>query len=383
MITLEARVTERIEAEFHIPKAMTEARSKLYRGDKLTRKEVENFLGEGTYQAYKFAHEHAKGLRRYCDNAEDSHWVESAERARNLGFDNVYVISELNHDVVEDISKDIEEAYYKIEEIRSNFGDDVARNVAIVTNRYSIMIECIEKLTEGTPATGYSRKILLDTLESIEKRVADSPIEERFTNKFKGLKEIINGLNIDEVNRKIEKDKRYSIFEEMKLKTYELFIADIFGNAIERYERREERYDAGIIIKALDDIDNLRTVADPHQLPLMERTLGKIDTFLEYAEKFNDYLVSKGKENEGFLTVYGALKDQLIEQLVRRRFAIEFYNDTRFTHARARIDEKIAYYSKRFNIDTKSVIERVVSQLGGDEGIPSFVAKSLRVLINA
>src|SRR3989338_8862215 len=104
--SLEERVAERIAKGFQ-PSSITEIYERLYKGELLTREQAEGRLGEGTFDAYAYAHKAEVGLWRLCGNAAISHMVECGERAKNLGFEFVYVAVALLHDSVEDRSKAI------------------------------------------------------------------------------------------------------------------------------------------------------------------------------------------------------------------------------------------------------------------------------------
>ena len=359
MANLEERVAERIAEEFHVPKVMTETRRKLYEGELLTIEEAEGFLGEGTFEAYFYAHTAVEGLWRRCGNVAISHMVEVGERANSLDFGFVYVIANLLHDAVEDKSNVIKDAYEWAEDIRARFGNEAARNVATITNHYAVLIEDIERITIGTPVTGYTNNILLGVLESMRADAGES-ISTRFERHFSRLGGIIRELNIDEINKKISRDNRYSIFDEMKSRAYGLYIDDIFDDARERHELGEEGYDVGVIVKGMDNIDNLRTMGI--DVPVMEKTLGKIEAFLRRAEKFKGYISSMGEENEGFLTVYGALKEQLVEQTIARRLAAGLLNDSRYVHTLSYLDGKINDYTTRFGIDSVPIAKRLHEQ---------------------
>ena len=358
MTSLEERVAGRIAREFHVRRVMTPTREKLYRGELLTREEAEEFSGEGTSDAYLYAHKAAEGLLRRCGNVAISHMVEVGERAKNLDFGFVYVAVALLHDAVEDKSKVIKDAYKLAEGIGTKFDDEIARNVAAITNHYAILIGGIERLAIGTPATG-SNDALLDALDMLRTEAGDGVIA-GFDGHFSGLGAIIRDLDIGKVNEKISRDDKYSIFDELKSRAYWLYIADIFSDAVERYERGEKWYDVGVIVKGIDNIDNLRTMG--LDVPVMEKTLSKIETFLRHAEGFKDFLSSGGEENEGFLVVYGALKEQLVEQVIARRLALGQLNDTRYDHSLAYLKEKIEDYTARFGIDPAPIIKRLQEQ---------------------
>ena len=146
----------------------------------------------------------------------------------------------------------------------------------------------------------------------------------------------------------------------MKSRAYGLYIDDIFDDACERHELGEEGYDVGVIVKGMDNIDNLRTMG--LDVPVMEKTLGKIEAFLRCAEKFKGYISSMGEENEGFLTVYGALKEQLVEQTIARRLAAGLLNDSRYVHTLSYLDGKINDYTTRFGIDSVPIAKRLHEQ---------------------
>jgi hypothetical protein len=354
-------VAERVHDEFYRRKDIDETDRKLYRGEKLEEKEVEHFLGESMWKIYEYVHNSTIGQQRKCGNSAISHMFEVAVRAHDLGFSYVYSVTGLLHDSLETKCKQLKDIRGHIEEIggvieRDEIRDEVLRDVVKITNPYSLLIECIERRTSGTPATGYTQDLLRVTLDTIRDNAGEG-ISTEFKEQFNILYRVIRELDISEVNDKITKNPNYSVAEELKARTYGLYIADIFADARERYKGSEERYDVVVIVKGMDNIDNLRTMG--LDKPVMEKTLGKTETFLRYAEEFKNFLSARGEENKGFLTVYDALKDQLIEQLLERKNVLGGLSDTRYIPIREYVEAKIKEYSEKYQIDVKPIAKRI------------------------
>lgn len=395
MKALGHNIQRAIKDEFYKPKDMGPTERKLYYGDKLTPEEAVGLLDKDwnrdaseapIWEVYEYAHEAVIGRKRKCGNAEISHEFEVGGRAHDLGFGYVYTATGLLHDTIEAKSEEegIGSVPGLVEDIKKKkfggniTGDKIAYNVATLSNYYSILIKQWGNLITKTPSGKYTKKALREGLNYIKDDVEEDILTD-FNKQFGTLDSLINELDINDVNRKIREDHTYSIVDDFKLRAYEQYTVDIFKDTTEQFLKGEvETYDIGIVVKGLDGIDNLRTMGESKLV--MEKTLYKIETFLDYAEGFLDNPSLRDAKHEKFLTAYEALKDQLIEQLIVRRDSLKILPDTRYIPIREFVDGKINEYSARFDIDAK-LIEKLVRKRNRNNLFSKFIG-AMRDLIS-
>ncbi len=374
---------------------MSDERLKLQHGEQVIKTWIEDHIGRGMYHAYMFVYPHAEGKQRYCDVSEQTHWVETAERAHLLDesardqdlsfrFGTFYTTTALFHDIVNDTCKDLGQACERLDQIKQ-FGSEIAYNVEVVSNIYSKIIDSIERTTKGVEATGYSKDILRKAIETIEAKTEEK-VKERFENEIGKSKEIIENVNIQKINKKIRADGDVSIFDEMKLEGNKYHVADLFSDAYLRFTQCDDLYDVSIFVESLNIIDNLRTATQTNQVKVMKKILGKIDTFLERADDFVDMPEMIGK-NQGFEIAHTALKAQVIDQLIRGRMGLVVRDDTNFYEAESFFDKKIEHYSTKFEINpdpikmkiAKETVTEIVKLTGepvNEDVLPGYLATS-------
>ena len=310
-----------------------------------------------------------KGRERDCGNSEISHSVEVGVRADDFYFPFLYVAGGVMHETLEvkceeegissvpGILKEVKKKKFGGEYL----GDKLSEFVEVDSNLYGIPVEQWGHLIKTTPSGRYTKKAMLQGLDDLREYTSED-ILSRFDKQFIALEDTIKHSDINEINNMVKERRSYSIVKDFKLRLYENYIADIFKDASRRLldEKDYDTYDVGIVVKGLDGIDNLRTMGDSR--PVMERTLRKIEIFLDYADGFLDNPRLREAEHEKIWIVYGSLKDQLIEQLIVRRNALGGYGNTRYIPIKEFIDNKIIEFSKKYEIDTELIEERVRNQ---------------------
>ena len=338
-------------------KKLSEVGKKLYYDKVLSPEELEVFLGDGMYELYLMAYDAVKGQTRKCGNAAIAHMVECGERAKNLGFGPVIISTLSIHDVIEASAKHCMDVPKIEESIKQKFGEEIAKNVSVMSNYYSLITECLQG---DLYQVGYGDSLkdsllnLINTYKDRLHKISDSRFDKsRFDKYFDRLFSLIQN---EEVNLNV-----HTIFDELKSKTYGNYIVDLFKDASDRLKDGEKDYDVAIIAKGIDNIDNLRTMSGGKRSAI-DKTLNKVDLYLKYAEGFMDIPDQKGKENEKLLTVYEGLKDQVIEQLLARKHGLEHRNDPRYITLKEYIGEKIMEFSSKYSIDISPIEERLKRQ---------------------
>lgn len=325
--------------------------------------DVKAELGADAIPPFRYALTCFEGLQRASGEPAICHTADVAIRAADLGLPSKYVTTSLLHDCVEDTCASPNACVHALREIDRRFGSEMHDNVALLTNRYSVIVnQAIRSLASRSVPLPMEPESLNRLAAEIRvlRRGLDDGVQEALSKVYQRLAEsltdldLTTGLEIHRVNR------RYNITAEIAMYIYGLFIDDMVDDFKVRYpktpvpgsENGESAgfYDVVLVVKFMDAVDNLRTSAATERLKL-EKILRKVQMVLDKSFHLHGYLHQNNLKDRVFSLTYEYLKYTLVEQMIERKQALQNLADTRFSPLSDFMIEQIANLEKKYKIE--------------------------------
>lgn len=297
-------------------------------GEDVPDDDVEQALGEGTVPVFRFAQARMAGrVRKTTREPSFCHSADVALRAVDLGFGPEVVKLGLLHDVVEDSTKGLEAPLRLLEQVGERFGDGLARDLRLVSNRYSLLLGEACRLLDPVPPIGPEAfGPVRDALGRLYEGLSPE-LQEAYRHEFHRLLYFFHDLDLAEGARMARLDHGYTLAKELSLHAYRPFVEELADDA---RDRGTPLYEQALVGKGLDLVDNLRTTEIAAFHPL-QRIVHKAEVYLD--KTFYLHAVARGRGAGGsFLVFYDYVKHHLVEQLEERSRALAFLSDSRFAY---------------------------------------------------
>ena len=321
-------------------------------GQSLSDNDIGGVLGMDAVPAFRYAERSLSGfVRRTTGEPALCHSAYIALRALDLGYPQRVVQVALLHDTVEDRSRNLLEISQHLSEIRSLFGEDVARDVRCSTNVYSTIIRGIESaLPRGLAFDDSTKPVLADAL-SKHRSALGFQLADEYDREYRQLLDYFLGqIDLRGGERKARLDKKYTVVSELRLQSYRLFVEDIHDDARLRIPPRDSHlHEVILVVKALDLVDNLRT-SEVANFGSLERILLKVETFLDCTFFLHEYIHQRPDVHSTFINVYDYLKCHLVEQLIERKRAMMYLADTRFAFVADYLVKQISHLQAKYKV---------------------------------
>lgn len=312
--------------------------------------DVVEVLGAPSLAAFRYAQQHLAGyLRKTTREPSFCHSADIGLRAADLGYDTHVVQVGLLHDVVEDRSRDLAGMLRMLDEVRDRFGDRVARDVRLLSNRYSLLVECVGRRLSGelafSPAAlDVVRAALRSYRAELEPAVAQS-----FAYEFDQLQGyFLSTVSLDEGARRASVDRKYGLLHDLKLQAYGLFVEQLGDHARSATDGRGFD-ETALVVKSLDLVDNLRTSGVAEGMAL-ERILVKAEYFLDKTFYLHAVVHDRRLPQLTYVALYEYLKHHLVEQLFERRRALAFLADSRFAYLVQYLDREARRLQAKYQV---------------------------------
>jgi hypothetical protein len=256
----------------------------------------------------------------------------------------------LLHDTVEDRSRTLVDAARHLDDVEGRFGAEVARDVRVLTNRYTLVIEPAGRhIPRDLPFAEASVRQLRNGLELAW---SDLPAEvrARFDYEFhQAFHWFLPRVDVGAGERVARVDRGYTVLHEVLLQAYHLFIEEIADDARSRGgENVESFHDTCLTSKSLDFVDNLRTT-EVASWTALERISLKTEIFLDGTFFLHDVAYQQNVRTT-FPMLYDYVKLHLIEQLAERRSALAQLVDTRFGYLAEYLVHQIARLQRKYKV---------------------------------
>jgi hypothetical protein len=351
------------------PKDLFDGRENLRRfsdhiaaGERVTDEEVVSAFSPALLESFRYAAKTLAGrVRRVTGAPSISHSVDSALRAKLLGFSEDYVRTCLLHDVVEDTSKNLEQIAQGLQKVRSRFGDEVARDVRILTNRYSVIFETVAPLV--MPRLPFELESLEPVRVQISRMRRELPetLQREFSYEFPFLldhfyNQLLNSVNLDSCKKRANLDHNYTFVSELKLQAYHVYIVELADDACTRLNPwRTLFYDRALVTKGLDVVDNQWTA--PVVSTDLERVILKAEIWLDRCFYLIEWL-DRGQHNTtAFRNLYEYVKLQTIQQLIDRKHALDQLTVRQFEPIAKVAEAQIRRLKEKYRVDGSPVLE--------------------------
>jgi len=335
---------------------------RLAAGEPVSDEEVVSAFSPALLEPFRYAEETLAGrVRRVTGAPSISHSVDSALRATLLGFSEDHVRTCLLHDVVEDTSRRLEEIAQGLQQVRNRFGDEVARDVRILTNRYSVIFETI------APQVKPRLPFELESLEPVRaeisrmRRELPETLQREFSFEFPFLldyfyNQLLNSVNLESCRKRANLDHNYTFVSELKLQAYHVYIVELADDACTRLNPwRTLFYDRALVAKGLDVVDNQRTA--PIASTDSERGILKAEIWLDRCFYLIEWLDREQHNTTAFRSLYEYVKLQTVQQLIERKHALGQLEERQFEPLAKIADAQIKRLSEKYRVDGSPVSE--------------------------
>jgi len=333
------------------PPEFMELSRRLMTGAPILDEELVASLGPSSVAPFKYSASILKAsVRKVTNEPVICHSLDIALRAKALGYREQVVVNALLHDTVEDKSNTYLQMHRNLASVRHNFGEQVAKDVASLTNAFGIVFKHLPKelKSDDYPFTLASVDAVAQACQAHADTI-EAALPGEFTRIFY---EVLYFLRYRPEVREDKEflgkgdayhqyDATHSVPEYLALKSYRLYVEELVRDAIARGNPENGYlYESALVVKALDLVDNLRT----HEVASYRSTsriLAKAEMFLSCT-----FFIVENKERrflpKTFVFLYEYLKNHLYEQILERRKAISHLDDTRFSYLGD-------YFSKKLN----------------------------------
>ncbi len=314
--------------------------------------DVEVVLGAGIVPAFRFAEEHLRGRRRRTtDEPVFCHSADISMRARDLGYGPRTVIAGLLHDVVEEAAPAPGEMTGLLQEIEGLFGIDTGRDVRMLTNRFTALLEAVRRdVPQDLPFEDSSRDVVSGALGALRDRLPPD-VADAFRYEFHQLLDYyLPGADVARGAARARVDRGHTVFAELLLHSYRVFAEDMADDARSRPGPSSEVFcETPLVVKCLDLADNLRT-SEVVSWRALDRILLKSEMFLDATFFLHQHLHQAGQRNVTFVPMYDYLKHQLVEQMEERARALAYLADTRFAPLGAFLDGQLRRLHRKYQV---------------------------------
>jgi len=317
--------------------------------------EIAAMLGPGTVEAFRFAEHVLRGRRRRTtDEPAFCHSADIAIRAADLGYGERVLKACLLHDVVEDGAAHLVEMALFLQQMNEQFGEEVGRDVRVLTNRYAKILEerpIRERLGAPLPFDESGRQALATAIRDYRQGLPES-LQRNFGYEFHQVLEwLIPTLDLEMGRARARVDDRHTLLSELQLQSYRLFTVEM---ADDSRSRPGGFCEVPLVVKAMDLVDNLRT-AEVVTWRSLDRILLKVEMFLDSTFFLMAWIREQGIPNRTFPLLYDFLKHQLVEQMEERARALEFLADTRFALLAEFLRRQIRRLHRKYHVGPKPV----------------------------
>lgn len=320
--------------------------------ERVTDQDVTDALGADVVPVFRFAQDRMAGrVRKTTREPAFCHSADIALRAADLGYDAGVIAVGLLHDVVEDSTRGLRQPLELIAEIGSRFGEQVATDVRLVTNRYAMLLDTVcLRLGPDAPVHQSSlpkvREAVGDLYWSLEPDLRQS-----YEHEFHRLLFFFDGMDLSDGARHARLDHGYSLKKELGLHAYRPFVEQLADDAL---DRAWPIYERALVAKGLDLVDNLRTT-EIAAFDAIERMLAKAEAFLDKTFFLHDEIRRRGLGDATFVVFYDYVKHHLVEQLAERRRALSYLSDSRFAYLASFLMESIGRVQTKYQLGTDLV----------------------------
>ncbi len=352
--------SEMEKALFTGPVTLRNLSSRLAIGDPIGDEEITSLFNPEILSAFRFAQESLKGIsRKNTGEPAFCHSFDIAIRALDLDYP-VHVLNLcLLHDVVEEHSGTLGAYLRNYRRIASEFGHEIAQDVRILTNRYSIVLKMLKnRRIPPLPFEHDSLNVLRESLAVFMNRQPASHLKE-FRNEFdRIMNHFFHRVDLALGEKKARFDRSYSVLDELILQSYALYMEELNDSVMGR--KSGEFYEVPLVVKFLDIVDNLRT-SEIGNWTAIEKILLKSEMALDKSFYLHHNIFQGGFHETTFILLYDYLKYNLVEQLHERSRALSFLADTRFGYLADYLEKQIGRLHEKYMVSQSLVkgIERM------------------------
>ncbi len=319
--------------------------------------DVAAVLGDEPVAAFRFAEERLRGRRRRTtDEPVFCHSADIAMRALDLGYGPRTVMAGLLHDVVEEAAPEPEAMAALLGEVVRRFGADTGRDVRVLTNRYSALMDAVRReVPLNLPFVDGSREIVAGALRGLRDRMPPE-VSAAYAFEFHQLLDYF--LPRADVARGAPRalvDRGHSVFAELALQTYRVFSEDMADDARSRSGPSSGVFcETPLVVKCMDLVDNLRT-AEVVSWRALDRILLKSEMFLDATFYLHDHLHGMEAPDVTFISAYDFLKHQMVEQMEERARALAYLADTRFAPLAEFLEGQLGRLRRKYQVGRNPV----------------------------
>jgi hypothetical protein len=344
--------------------------NRLANGERASDEEVIALFTENNLAPFRFAAQSVAGRVRQVTGAPSlSHSADVALRAALLAYPWKYQRVCLLHDAVEEPANDLEDVARRLQIVQDRFGDEVARDVRELTNRYSLIFKSIErKVPDRLPFETASLATIRDAVFRVRRELPEA-VRIEFAPDFQFLFDhffdhLLDDVNLDDCKKRARLNNRFTIVSEVRHRVYGVYIIELADDACKRIGSEGTRfYDRALVAKGLDIVDNQRTA--PVGARNIQRSINKAEIYLDRCFYLNQWLCDRGITTTTFQNLYGFVKLHTVQQAIERRSALAPLADERFIPLTEHLDKEIARLRKKYCVDVDPIpeIARVAEEI--------------------
>lgn len=338
----------------------------------VTDEEIAVALGPGMVEAFRYTQHKLVGrVRKVTGEPSLCHSADVAIRAASVGYGTDVIKACLLHDVAEDTSSTFSQLPRALVEIGTRFSPELARDVALLTNRYQLIFQsAAAKVDRGIAPTQRGLDAFRAALDVLRFE-SDPSLTDEFVREFDGVAEFLGSrIDLTDAVEACRRDRKFTFAKFLEQRIYALYIRDIVDDAARRVTAGEG-VPVPLIVKSVDIIDNVRT-SEVSNRSTLDKLVRKAETIIDtIQEGFIDTVPQELAIPSTATALHRIVQIRLVDQIkLRRRAVADNFSETRFAslvrflvHEGNRLTAK--YEIPRNRIEVTESLENEVRRING------------------
>lgn len=301
----------------------------------VTDAEIARALGPDAVTAFRYTQRKLAGrVRKVTGEPALCHSADVAIRALSLGYGPDVIAACLLHDVVEDTSGRFCQLPAALDEIASTFSEDLASDVAVLTNRYQLLFQAVtEKVNRALKPSRAALDAFRAALDVVHYE-SDPALFDEFTREFLGVAAFLEAdHDLAAATERCQRDRAFTFAKYLEEELYALYIQDIARDAAARALHSHGLPPVPLIVKCVDIIDNVRT-SEVSNRSALNKLVRKAETVIDGVQDwFLNAVPPELSIPSTIPALHRAVQIRLVDQIkLRRRAVADNFSETRFAN---------------------------------------------------
>ena len=301
----------------------------------VTDSEVASALGPGMVDAFRYTQKKLQGrVRKVTGEPSLCHSADVAIRAVALGYGEDVIKACLLHDVAEDTAKSFAQLPHALDEIAETFSSDLARDVALLTNRFQMLFKsAAQKVSTSIQPTQRGIDAFRSALDVLRYE-SEPALVDKFIYEFAEVDEFLESkIDLTEAAEFWRRDRNFTFAKFLEKELYAAYIKDIAMSSARKVKETGGKPPIAMVVKSVDIIDNVRT-SEVSNRSTLDKLVKKAQTIIDTVQThFIEEVPQEISLRSTIPALHRIVQIRLVDQIkLRRRAVAENFSETRFAN---------------------------------------------------